>query len=400
MIYSNRGIFGLLFLLLFFFNLHAQNDRKSLEQEKKQAQKRIAEAQQILDQTTSKAKASIGQLNAINKQLEARSQLIRSISRELSILNEQITEDNIVIEALQNDLANLKKEYATMVYAAYKSRSSYSRLTFLFSSKTFDQFMMRFKYLQQYTEARQNQVRLINEVRNQLISEIEQLESRKIERESLLADKVQENKKLITLKKKQNSVLAQLKTREEDLKQEIAQRKDDLQKLEKLIADLIRSEMKKSDVAKGDRIDLDIDLTNITSSFEKNKSQLPWPVSSGFVTGRFGTHPHPIYKRIKVPNDGINIQTKEDEKVKAVFNGKVKKVAVVPGMKYVVIIQHGNYYTVYARLKDVFVHMGQDIKINDMLGSVNTDVNGVSELQFQVWKNTTKLDPELWLAKR
>ena len=396
----SKGFKGIIFFVLLFNHLSAQNNRNNLEQERLQAQERIAEAQQILNETTSKTKASIGQLNAINKQIEARSQIIRSISLELELLNEQITEDNVVIEALQNDLDNLKREYAVMVYAAYKSKSSYSRLTFLFSASSFDQFVMRFKYLQQYTEARKHQVKLINEVRDQLISEKEQLENRKIEREALLADKVQENGKLITLKKKQSNVLNQLQSRESELTREIAQRQEDVKKLEKLIADLIRSEMKRSDVAKGEKNVLEIDLTNISASFEKNKAQLPWPVSSGFVSERFGTHPHPIYKRIKVPNDGISIQTKQDEKVRAVFNGKVKKVAVVPGMKYVVIVQHGNYYTVYARLKDVFVSMGQDIKVNDVLGAVNTDVNGVSELQFQVWKNTTKLDPELWLARR
>lgn len=378
----------------------AQNDRQKLEQEKVRAQTKITEAQQILNQTATKRQASIGQLNAINKQIEARSQLIRSISRELDILNEQITEDNIVIDALENDLSNLKREYASMVYAAYKSRSINSRLAFLFSSSSFDQFVMRFKYLQQYTEARHKQVRLINAVRDQLITEKEALESRKVERETLLADKVQENRKLVALKKEQNEVVGQLRSREKELKNEIAERKKDVEKLEQLIAALIRSEMKKSTAKKGADAVPEIDLANISASFEKSKARLPWPVSSGFVSEKFGFHPHPIYKRIKVPNDGISIQTKQGETVRAVFTGTVKKVAVVPGMKYVVIVQHGSYYTVYARLKEVLVQSGDEVKLNDAIGLVNTEANGVSELQFQVWKNTTKLDPELWLAKK
>ena len=102
-----------------------------------------------------------------------------------------------------------------------------------------------------------------------------------------------------------------------------------------------------------------------------------------------------------MPNDGVIIQTKENEKVKAVFTGTVKKIAIVPGeFKYVVIVQHGTYFTVYAKLKQVNVKSGQLVKVNDVIGEVNTDVDGVSEIQFQVWKNTQKLDPELWLAKR
>jgi septal ring factor EnvC (AmiA/AmiB activator) len=391
---------GITFLVFAQCHAAAQSDRESLEQEKLRAQMKISEAQEILNQTTSKTKTSIGQLHAINKQIEARAQLIRSISKELDILNEQITEDNIVIDALQNDLSSLKGEYAVMVYAAYKTRTNNSHLTFLFSANSFDQFVMRFKYLQQYSEARQNQVRLINEVRNQLIAEKEALESRKEERELLLADKVKENQKLVALKKEQNNVVGQLRSREKELKDEIAERKRDVEKLERLIAELIRSEMEKSTDAKGRTAIADIDLTNITASFEKSKARLPWPVASGFVSERFGFHPHPVYKRIKVPSDGISIQTRQGEKVRAVFTGTVKKVAIVPGMKYVVIVQHGTYYTVYARLKEVLVQSGQKIEVNDTIGLVNTDVNGVSEVQFQVWKNTTKLDPELWLAKK
>ena len=104
---------------------------------------------------------------------------------------------------------------------------------------------------------------------------------------------------------------------------------------------------------------------------------------------------------MKIPNDGVNIQTKQNEEVKAVFDGIVKKIAIVPGdFKYVVIVQHGNYYTVYAKLKSVNVKMGQQVSRQDVIGEVNTDIDGVSEVQFQVWKNTEKLDPELWLAKR
>jgi len=147
--------------------------------------------------------------------------------------------------------------------------------------------------------------------------------------------------------------------------------------------------------------DLKIDIKNLSSSFEKNKANLVWPVTSGFISEKFGTHQHPVLKMVKIANDGVNIQTKENEKVRAVFNGTVKKIAIVPGeFKYVVIVQHGTYYTVYAKLKKVNVKMGQQLMKDDVIGEVNTDMDGVSEVQFQVWKNTKKLDPELWLAKK
>jgi septal ring factor EnvC (AmiA/AmiB activator) len=287
-----------------------------------------------------------------------------------------------------------------MVYSAYKSSNNFSRLTFLFSSKSFDQLIMRLKYLQQYSKARKNQVRLITEVREELLLEKEQLEKKKKEKEELLAQQMDETKNLQKLKKEQNRVLTNLKSREKELRKQIAKRQNDVAKLEKLIAKIIREEIRKSNLASEKSKAVEINLSNLTASFEKNKTKLPWPTSSGFISGHFGTHPHPVYKGIKVRNDGINIQTKKNEKVKAVFTGKVKKIVVVPGMKYVILIQHGNYYTLYARLKEVYVQMGQHIEINDVLGAVNTDQNGVSELQFQIWKNTTKLNPETWLVKK
>ena len=180
----------------FTFPTQAQKDRVALEKEKSNAQKRIQQIEQILSQTTSKKKASVGQLTAINKQIETRSRLITSITEELHLLSEQIIEDNVVIEALEEDLENLKKEYAVMVYAAHKSSTGYNRLTFLFSSESFNQFFMRFKYLQQYSEARHNQVTLINDVMDALIQEKEQLEMRKLERQALLNDMVKEADKL------------------------------------------------------------------------------------------------------------------------------------------------------------------------------------------------------------
>jgi len=398
----NRSTWWLFIFVHFFFyfQVEAQKSKTQLEQEKLAAQKSINDAQLILKETTARKKGSLGQLHAINKQVESRQKLIHSSKLELSIIENGIKEDFNVISALENDLKELKDEYASMICSAYKSSSNFSRLTFLFASESFDQLIMRLKYLQQYSKARQNQVRLITEVRTELIIEKEQLEKRKDEKEKLLAEQLNESEKLQKLKKEQNRVLTNLKSREKELRKQIVQRQKDVAKLEKLIDKLIREEIRKTNLASEKNKTVEINLSNISASFEKNKMKLPWPVSTGFIFGHFGTHPHPVYKGIKVPNNGINIQTKKNEKVKAVFTGKVKKIVVVPGMKYVILIQHGNYYTLYARLKEVYVQMGQHIEKNGVLGAVNTDQNGVSELHFELWKKTTKLDPETWLVKK
>lgn len=380
---------------------NAQTNKSQLEKEKATFQNQIKEAQQILAQTSSKKKVSVGQLNAIKKQIEGQTKLIRTYSSEVKMLNEKIQEDGIVINAMQQDLDNLNKEYASMVYSLYKSSNGFNRLSFIFASSNLSQFYMRFKYLEQYSSARKNQVKLITEIKAELGDEKAAFEHAKDEKNVLLSEQMKEKKTLDKLKSDQDKVFTNLKNEESKLTKDISKKKNEVSKLENLISKLLKEEIKSTASATNKVADLKIDLKNISSLFEKNKSNLPWPVASGFISEKFGTHPHPVLKRIKMPSDGVNIQTKQNEQVKAVFNGVVKKIAIVPGgFKYVVIVQHGSYFTVYAKLKEVHVKMGQQIAKNDVIGEVNTDVDGVSEVQFQVWKNTQKLDPELWLAKR
>ncbi len=383
------------------FNVHAQKNKTQLEKEKISVQRQIQEAQQILAQTSNKKKASIGQLNAIKKQIEGHTLLARTYKDEIKILNGQIEEDVTVIEALQQDLDKFKKEYAAMVYSMYKTSNGFSRLSFIFASSDLTQFYMRFKYLEQYSSARKNQVQLITEIKSEIEHERILLGSTKVEKNKLLGEQLKEKEKLDKLKVKQDKVFANLKNEEKKLTKDLARKKNEVAKLEKLISNLLKDEIRNS-ASSIERIpDMKVEVKNISSLFEKSKSNLPWPVSSGFICEKFGIHPHPVLKRVKIPNDGVNIQTKQNEPVKAVFSGIVTKIAIVPGeFKYVVIMRHGDYFTVYAKLKKVDVKMGQQITRDDVIGEVNTDVDGTSEVQFQVWKNTQKLDPELWLAKR
>jgi murein DD-endopeptidase MepM/ murein hydrolase activator NlpD len=135
----------------------------------------------------------------------------------------------------------------------------------------------------------------------------------------------------------------------------------------------------------------------LSNSFEENKSKFFWPVSSGFVSQKFGRQNHPVLKGIVQQNNGINIQTTQNQKVKSIFDGEVRRVAFIQGLGSTVIIKHGEYLTVYAGLKEVFVRTGQKVTTNQEIGRVFSNTDGVSELRFQIFKNTTALDPEVWI---
>ena len=398
-------IFLALLLELSFVPAYAQTetDRTQLEQRKKENLRKIKEAQQILSETSTRKKSSLGQLSAINRQIEARESLITSINEEIELLGTQIGEITGVIVALEDDLVNLKKEYAYMVYATQKTNNSYDRLIFIFSAASFNQMFMRLKYMQQYSDARRNQVEQIQKVKQTLSNQKASLEAKQMEQKVLLDQQVMANEDLLALKAKQRSVIRDLNKQESRLKDELADRQKAVDELDRLIASLIRKEIEESNKNKNaDRVALNASNEVVSTSFAQSKAQLDWPVNSGFISQKFGRNPHPIMKNIMVPNDGIDIQTVQSAEVKAVFDGVVKAITPIPepGDLKAVIMQHGEYFTVYSRLKEVNVKTGQKLSASEAVGMVYTDGNGVSMLQFQIWRNSQKLNPEAWLQKK
>ncbi|MDA0196584.1 MAG: peptidoglycan DD-metalloendopeptidase family protein [Bacteroidetes bacterium] len=384
-----RYVFTFIIAFTISITLFAQKSRKDLEQEKIENQRRISEAELILKQIETEKVASIGQLRALNRQIGAREDLIKSIKGEVDYLNVEINEITFIISSLESDLDQLRQEYASMIYSSSKAKKGVNRLTFLFSAKSFNQLLMRLKYLEQYSELRKNQVKQIEKVRDALTGQRESEQLKREEQSGLLTEQIRENNKLLSLKTKQGSLVNQLNSRQKELTSELAQRKKSVENLDKLIAELISREIKGASKSSVN--------TALSESFEKNQSKLPWPVGSGFISSPFGRHPHPVLKGIMVENQGVDIQTQNSEQVKAVFNGEVATVAFVPGMNNVVIVKHGEYYTLYAKLKNVDVKKGDQVSTAQTLGQVFTDKDGISEVQFQVWRNQQKMDPSKWL---
>ncbi len=394
-------LFSVSFFFLFFTFPVLGQTKKELEKQKVENLKKIREAEKILKETTKERNVTIGQLNALNQQIEAREALIKSIGTEVVLLNNQIAEIVSIVGALETDLVKLKQEYASMIYAASKASKGYDKLTFIFSAQTFNQFLMRLKYMQQYSEARKNQIDQIEKVRDELALQKASVENKKLEKNTLLTQQVSESKNLLVLKSQQRNVINLLSKKETEIRKDLAETKKAVENLDKLIEDIIKAEIAKTkNTGATNKLGLTPEAAVISSSFEGNKARMLWPVASGFISSKFGIHPNPALKGVMDENLGVGIQTNKDEKVRAVFDGTVKAVAFVPGMNNVVIIQHGEYHTVYAKITNVVVRTGQEVKGKDILGEVYTNREGISELQFQVWKNDKKLDPQTWLLAK
>ena len=378
---------------------YAQKSRTELEREKLRNRKKLEETNKILNETKEKQQASLGQLSALNEKIDLQENKIKNIRSELLLLDSDILENNEVVEAMEDDLKELKKEYGAMVYAASKVKYSNRFIVFLFSAESFKQLQRRLDYLRFYAEARRKQVAEIQKVTEALLDQQKTLNSKRLEKKSLLNSEYIENTNLQGMRLEQAALIQDLKKKEKELNEEIKSIRKANAALEKLIADLIKSEIRKSTkVRNADKISLTPEAGIVSRSFSGNKSKLIWPVENGFISSRFGKQAHPVLKNVVIDNLGVKIQTNKGEKVRAVFDGVVGSIASIQGSN-LVTIQHGDYFTVYSNLKNINVKAGQKIKMKDIIGEVQ-DHDGIAEVQFQIWNNMERLDPQTWLLAK
>ncbi len=386
--------------------------RVQLEKEKAEVQKRLTEFDKILKQTATRKKNSLGELKAVTSQLEAQMAYIRTLNSEVNLIDKEISETEEKINRLEKDLQNLKEEYGTMIYVSYKLNSGVTIMTFIFSSATFKQFYMRLRYLKQYSDARKKQVAEIQKVSLALEDQRSLLESKKEEKQVVINQEQAQRRQLDLLRNEQQSIVQTLTQKEEELRKEIAATKRQQEQLNKLITMVIEEEIRAAEAdakkantkttttAPGSKIPLTPEAAALSTSFAGNRGKIPWPVASGFISRRYGTHPHPTLRGIMETNDGVDIQTNSNETVRAVFDGTVTKITTVPGMGGTVIIRHGEYYTMYSRLRTISVKSGQQVKTNSAIGTVYTNKDGIAEVHFQTWKGLEVMNPAIWLSQK
>lgn len=408
---------ALLFMILGIFYSSLLSDsyaqtvksREQLEKERAEVQKKLLEFDKILKQTAASKKTSLGQLSVVNKQLETRVTYIRTLSKEVTLIDQEITETEKRIQALENDLRNLKVEYSQMIYTSSKLNQGMTITTFIFSSSTFKQFYMRLKYLKQYTDARKKQVEQIRIVSKDLAGQRVRLEEKKLEKQQFINREEQQRRQLAQARSEQQTIVSSLNRQEIDLRKKIAQAKKQQENLNNLIKRAIEDEIKRAEAeakksnskvtkASGSSIPLTPEAAALSNSFAGNKGKLPWPVETGFISKKYGTHPHPTLKGIVEDNDGIDIQTTPNSSVRSVFDGEVIKVGTIPGYGGTIVVKHGEYYTMYSKLKVISIKTGDKIKAKQILGQVYTNKDGVAEVHFETWKGLQPMNPSTWLA--
>ncbi|MCY1721897.1 peptidoglycan DD-metalloendopeptidase family protein [Prolixibacteraceae bacterium Z1-6] len=372
-----------------------------LQEKKQQAAKEIEYTTRLLNDTQRSEKSSLGKLRLLNNKINQRNTVLSSISNEINIYEDFIADNILAIEMLHDDLKKLKHEYAEMVKMAYKNKGASDELLFLLSAESFNQAYRRWLYFKRYVSFRQNQAVIIATVEEVLNANIAKLEQQKQVKQQLIEATQKEKQALSKEQGQQNAELQQLKKKKRTLQQKLNEQRKIEQQLEREIERIIEEVTGAGGNAKSIEFALTPEQKLVGNNFEENKQRLPWPVERGVILEHFGIHQHPVLTNVQVQNNGINIATERGAKVRAVFNGEVSRVFGISGGNTAVIIRHGTYLSVYSNLREVVVKKGDKVSTKQNIGTVYTDEDqsNKSILKFQIWKETTKLNPELWIGR-
>ena len=404
----------LVLLLLAFINpAYCQKTKgktkKQLQSEIASLEKEISTANQLLKKTKKDKEMTLNEVSILDQKIKQREQLIKTYNEQIGVLDEEINKGQSNIKSLNKDLTNLRKEYAKMVSFAYKNRNNYNKLGFIFASKDFNQAFTRVRYIRQFNDARKVKMEQIVSTERQITSEVEASQQAREEQATLLKDEKTQKEALQKEKKELNGQVTKLKKKEGNLQQDIKNKQQQAKKLQKAIDDIIAEEIRKANAeaerkrkeeakknankgkttttsaSKEKGMALTPAEKTLSTNFVNNKGKLPWPVERGVISSSFGKHASVVSDKVTVTNNGIDIATTENAQARAVFDGEVASVTKLTGSNTVVILRHGEYFTVYSNLENVTVKRGDKVKTKQNIGTVHTNkTENNTELHFEL----------------
>jgi septal ring factor EnvC (AmiA/AmiB activator) len=421
-----KPINKILFFVLFFsfaFSSVGQT-KKDLEKQRKKTEEEIALTKKILKETKSKKQQSLREIVTISRLIEKREELINTINEEIIYVNKDVEGKKNDIEILNSQIDLEKKNYAKAIVQSFKSKKVYNNSLYLFAAKSFNQLFLRFRFSAYLNAAQEKFLFRINEKRNELETILQDLLGLKVSKEKLAINKKSEVKELEQDKTAKNKVVVALTGKESELKKNLEKQKKAKENLNAQINAIIAKEIaaarkkavdQRSSSGKNDgktagksttqnksenpTPSVTPEVKQLSDNFAANKGRLPWPVEKGFISERFGSHAHEKLDQVTVQNNGIDIQASSGSNARCIHKGTVTAIINIPGMGKAVIVNHGEYYTVYSKLRDVSVSQGQTVSFKQVIGSIAEDEDGATEIHFEIWFNQDKQNPELWLAR-
>lgn len=386
-------------ILIFAYTQANSQTIKELQTEIEKAQKEIELNTKLISSTKKEETLNLSQLKMILARVGNRKKIISSMDKQAKIISNDIYKRNINIETLNEEISVLREDYSAMIVSAYKNYKLNNYLLFLFSSEDFNDATQRITYMKKYNEMRELKAVQIDTLCNKLELEISELnkeyivlsktkESRKDEISILAKDEIQYRNNIAKLRNKQSSITKQLR-----------ENRSVIDKAQKRIEQIIAEESKENKTIKHTEEELR-QIAELSGRFDQNIGKLPYPIADGVIVDRFGVHAHPTIKGLKVNNKGVNIAGKRNAYVYSVFEGTVSRVLFLQGLNNCIMIRHGNYITVYSNLSSVSVKNGDTIGFNEVIGRLSDSADSDDcILHFEIWKETTNLNPQLYLKR-
>jgi murein hydrolase activator len=396
-------------------------EQKKLEQRKAQIQKEIKDLNNLVSKESKKEKSALTLISESEAKIKLSEKLINTTHKQTRILKDEIYLNQLKINKLKRELVVLKDDYANTLVKAYKSRNEQSRIMFILSSKNFLEAYRRIQYMKQYASFRKIQGDEIREKMDELEKTVTTLESQKKEKIKLVAESEKDKKSLEESKKEQQALVKTIQKDKKKLNAEIQKKQKESKKIEQQIDAAIReaiaaankktaksnTESKTTTTAaattstSSSKIVLTKEGKLISDNFKANKGKLSYPVAHGYISLPYGDTPHPFVKGYMQHNSGVDITTNPGEAVRSVFAGEVSQIQIMRDThKKIVIIQHGDFLTVYHNLENVSVSAGDKVTALQNIGTVASNpVTKESILKFCILQNSTYLNPGGWIVK-
>ena len=392
-----KYLFLILFLAVWSASVLSGQSRSELEEMRKKNLQEIEYVDRLLKTTASQKTENVNELRVIGRKLNLREKLIDEYGQEINLLEYRIGLNALATEMLEQDLNELKKDYANSILSAYKATKGTPALAFILSAADFNQGYKRLKYIQQVAKYRRKESETIETLYTQLQGTKDRLEKDRKNVSDLKNKEVRQKQILRQEQDRKEKLVSNLSRKEKQLKQELDEKRRIARQIEKEIERLIEAERKKSET-----VPMSAEMKVIGEAFGENRGRIPWPVDRGIITSHFGSHQHPVLKNVIEDNIGIEITSSGPTKAKSVFKGEVGGVFAISGANMAVIIRHGKYLTVYQNLVNVVVKAGDSVSLGQVIGDVYVDNGdgGKAELKFMVYEEKKKLDPEQWLTKK
>ncbi|MEC4117341.1 murein hydrolase activator EnvC family protein [Myroides phaeus] len=414
-----RAYYILFFLFTVFAWGQTKETQEQLERKKQQILVEIKVVQDLLRKEKTKERNILAEIEEQNRKINLNRQLIQNVQMQIATTNTTISKTQKEVDALQAELTALKDDYAKMVLKSYKTKSSQSRIMFILSSDNFVQAYKRVQYMKQYADYRKAQGDEVKEKAEELKGALVKLEAQKERQRKLLAEQQQNEKNLQQDLVEQKDLIAIVQKDQKKYNQDIKNKQEQTREIDRKIKQLIKEAIEEANriarekAAKAGKTTTKSTTTSKTATafeltpeekivadnFKSNKGKLPWPVSKGYISLPYGDQPHPVQTHLTIHNSGLEITTEAGSKARAVFQGDVLQVQVLPGGNKAVLIQHGDYITVYQNLSDVSVKKGDKVSIKQNIGTVNTNSAGKTVLKFLLSHNTDINNPQSWLSR-